>query len=304
MKTVDRKALVEGVTQPQELKKTETKDSSAPKIEGAKVEQVDTVAKQQAIRQGAVTRSIEKGTELKKTEDQHDASAPVIDPETKMKTVDRKALVEGVTQPQELKKTETKDGSAPMTEGAKVGQVDTVAKQQAIRQGAVTRSIEKGTELKKTETKDSSAPVIDPETKMKTVDRKALVEGVTQPQELKKTETKDGSAPKIEGAKVEQVDTVAKQQAIRQGAVAHQIKKGTELKPVEDQHDASAPVIDPEAKIKKVDRKALVEGVTQPQELKKTETKDSSAPVIDPNTKITSGKRGDLLRDLSKDQKA
>jgi len=247
---------------------------------------------------------IQKGTELKKTETK-DSSAPVIDPDTKMKTVDRKALVEGVTQPQELKKTETKDSSAPKTEGAKVGQVDTVAKQQAIRQGAVTRSIEKGTELKKTEDQhDASAPVIDPETKMKTVDRKALVEGVTQPQELKKTETKDGSAPKIEGAKVEQVDTVAKQQAIRQGAVAHQIKKGTELKPVEDQHDASAPVIDPEAKIKKVDRKALVEGVTQPQELKKTETKDSSAPVIDPNTKITSGKRGDLLRDLSKDQKA
>jgi len=230
-----------------------------------------------------IAPEIEKGTELKKTETR-DASAPVIDPDTKLKTVDRAALVSGVTNPPELKKTETKDSSAPQTEGATVTMVDRVAQQQVIRQGAAVRSIEKGTELKSTETRDASAPVIDPDTKLKTVDRAALVSGVTNPPELKKTETKDSSAPQTEGATVNKVDRVAQQQVIRQGAVAHAIESGnTELKSTEVAHDASAPVIDPDTKIKKIDRAALVSGVTNPPELKKTETKDSSAPVIPPD---------------------
>ncbi len=61
----------------------------------------------------------------------------------------------------------------------------------------VASEIQKGTELKKTETRDASAPVIDPDTKIKNVDRAALVSGVTNPPELKKTETKDSSAPVI-----------------------------------------------------------------------------------------------------------
>jgi len=229
-----------------------------------------------------VTEEIQKGTELKKTETK-DSSAPVIDPDTKIKTVDRAALVSGVTEPRELKKTETKDSSAPKTEGASVNMVDRVAQQQTVKQGAVNRSIDHGTELKKTETKDSSAPVIDPDTKIKTVDRAALVSGVTEPRELKKTETKDSSAPKTEGASVNVVDRVAQQQVIRQGAVMRSIERGTELKPNEETKDSSAPVIDPDVKIKKVDRAALVSGVTNPPELKKTETKDSSAPVIPPD---------------------
>jgi len=231
-----------------------------------------------------VASEIQKGTELKKTETR-DASAPVIDPDTKIKNVDRAALVSGVTNPPELKKTETRDSSAPKTEGATVNMVDRVAQQQVIRQGAAVRSVEKGTELNKTEVAhDASAPVIDPDTKIKNVDRAALVSGVTNPPELKKTETKDGSAPKTEGATVNMVDRVAQQQVIRQGAVARSIESGnTELNKTEVAHDASAPVIDPDTKIKKVDRAALVSGVTNPPELKKTETKDSSAPVIPPD---------------------
>jgi len=237
-----------------------------------------------------VASDIQKGTELKKTETK-DSSAPVIDPDTKIKTVDRAALVSGVTNPPELKKTETKDSSAPKTEGASVNVVDRVAQQQAIKQGAVARAIDRGTELKKTETKDSSAPVIDPDTKIKTVDRAALVSGVTNPPELKKTETKDSSAPKTEGASVNVVDRVAQQQVIRQGAVMRSIDRGTELKSTEVVHDASAPVIDPDTKIKKVDRAALVSGVTNPPELKKTETKDSSAPVIPPDAGLRESDR-------------
>jgi len=229
-----------------------------------------------------VASEIQKGAELKPTETK-DSSAPVIDPDTKIKTVDRAALVSGVTNPQNLKPTETKDSSAPKTEGATVNKVDRVAQQQALKQGAVNRSIDRGTELKSTETKDSSAPVIDPDTKIKTVDRAALVSGVTNPQNLKPTETKDSSAPKTEGATVNKVDRVAQQQVIRQGAVMRSIDRGTELKSTEVTHDASAPVIDPDVKIKKVDRAALVSGVTNPPELKPTETKDSSAPVIPPD---------------------
>jgi len=147
----------------------------------------------------------------------------------------------------------------------------------------VASEIQKGTELKKTETRDASAPVIDPDTKIKSFDRTALVVGVTNPPELRKTETRDGSTPKTEGASVNLVDRVAQQQVIRQGAVVRSIENGTELKTTEVTHDASAPVIDPDAKIKKVDRVALVSGVTNPPELKKTETKDSSAPVIPPD---------------------
>jgi len=240
-----------------------------------------------------VASEIQKGTELKKTETK-DSSAPVIDPETKVKTVDRAALVSGVTQPHELKKTETKDSSAPKTEGATVNKVDRVAQQQALKQGAVARSIDRGTELKSTEVvHDASAPVIDPETKVKTVDRAALVSGVTQPRELKKTETKDSSAPKTEGATVNKVDRVAQQQVIRQGAVMRSIDRGegSDLKSTEVTHDASAPVIDPDVKIKKVDRAALVSGVTNPPELKKTETKDSSAPVIPPDAGLRESDR-------------
>jgi len=239
-----------------------------------------------------VASEIQKGTELKKTETK-DSSAPVIDPDTKVKTVDRAALVSGVTNPPELKKTETKDSSAPKTEGATVNKVDRVAQQQALKQGAVARSIDRGTELKSTEVvHDASAPVIDPDTKVKTVDRAALVSGVTQPPELKKTETKDSSAPKTEGASVNVVDRVAQQQVIRQGAVMRSIDRGnTELKSTEVVHDASAPVIDPDTKIKKVDRAALVSGVTNPPELKKTETKDSSAPVIPPDAGLRESDR-------------
>jgi len=231
-----------------------------------------------------VASEIQKGTELKKTETR-DASAPMIDPDTKVKTVDRAALVSGVTNPPELKKTETKDSSAPKTEGATVQLVDRVAQQQTVKQGAVVRSIDRGTEqLKSTEVAhDASAPVIDPDTKVKTVDRAALVSGVTNPPELKKAETKDSSAPKTEGATVNVVDRVAQQQVIRQGAVMRSIDRGTELKNTEIAHDASAPVIDPDTKVKTVDRAALVSGVTNPPELKKTETKDSSAPVIPPD---------------------
>jgi hypothetical protein len=199
VKTVDRAALVSGVTNPPELKKTETRDSSAPKTEGATVNMVDRVAQQQTVKQGAVARAIGNNPELKNTSVEHDASAPVIDPDTKLKTVDRAALVSGVTNPPELKKTETKDSSAPKTEGASVNMVDRVAQQQVIRQGAVARSIESGnTELKSTGVQhDASAPVIDPDVKVKKVDRAALVSGVTNPPELKKTETKDSSAPVI-----------------------------------------------------------------------------------------------------------
>jgi len=199
VKTVDRAALVSGVTNHPELKKTETKDSSAPKTEGATVQKVDRVAQQQALKQGAVARSIDRGTELRSTEVVHDASAPVIDPDTKVKTVDRAALVSGVTNHHELKKTETNDSSAPKTEGATVQKVDRVAQQQVIRQGAVMRDIDRGgNELRSTEVvHDASAPVIDPDTKIKTIDRAALVSGVTNPPELRKTETKDSSAPVI-----------------------------------------------------------------------------------------------------------
>jgi len=85
--------------------------------------------------------------------------------------------------------------------------------------------------------------------------------------------------------------------------LAADIQKGTELKKAETK-DSSAPVIDPETKMKTVDRKALVEGVTQPQELKKTETRDASAPVIPADANVTSGKRGDMLRELSSKQGA
>jgi len=238
-----------------------------------------------------VASEIQKGTELKKTETK-DSSAPVIDPDTKVKTVDRAALVSGVTNPPELKKTETKDSSAPKTEGATVNMVDRVAQQQALKQGAVARSIDRGTELRNTEVAhDASAPVIDPDTKLKTVDRAALVSGVTNPPELKKTETKDSSAPNTAGATVTKVDRVAQQQVIRQGAVMRSIDRGTELRNTEVVHDASAPVIDPDVKIKTVDRAALVSGVTNPPELKKTETKDSSAPVIPPDAGLRESDR-------------
>ena len=165
----------------------------------------------------------------------------------------------------------------------------------------VASEIQKGTELKKVETKDSSAPVIDPDTKVKTVDRAALVSGVTHPPELKKVETKDASAPKVEGVTVNKVDRVVQQQVIRQGAVARSIEgfKGAEpLHNTEIAHDASAPVIDPEVKIKKVDRAALVSGVTNPPELKKVETKDCSAPVIDPDTKLRENERAKMCADI------
>ena len=251
-----------------------------------------------------IASEIQKGAELKKCETK-DSSAPVIDPDAKVKTVDRAALVSGVTNPPELKKCETKDGSAPMTEGACVNKVDRVAQQQTLKQGAVARSIDgfRGAEpLKKVETKDSSAPVIDPDAKVKMVDRSALIDGVAHPPELKKCETKDGSAPATEGACVNKVDRVAQQQMIRQGAVMRSIDgfRGAEpLKNTTVEHDASAPVIDPETKVKKVDRSALIDGVAHPPELKKCETKDSSAPVIPADAKLRESERAKMCQDIA-----
>ena len=165
----------------------------------------------------------------------------------------------------------------------------------------VASEIQKGTELKKCETKDSSAPVIDPDTKLKTVDRSALMSGVANPPELKKCETKDASAPRVEGVTVNKVDRVVQQQVIRQGAVTRSIEgfKGAEpLHKTEVQHDASAPVIDPEVKIKKVDRQGFMAGIANPPELKKCETKDCSAPVIDPDTKLRESDRAKMCVDI------
>ena len=162
--------------------------------------------------------------------------------------------------------------------------------------------IQKGAELKKCETKDSSAPVIDPEAKVKMVDRSALIDGVAHPPELKKCETKDGSAPATQGATVTQVDRVAQQQMIRQGAVMRSIDglRGAEpLKNTTVEHDASAPVIDPEAKVKKVDRSALIDGVAHPPELKKCETKDSSAPVIPADAKLKESEHAKMCQDIA-----
>ena len=80
--------------------------------------------------------------------------------------------------------------------------------------------------------------------------------------------------------------------------IACEIQKGAELKKCETK-DSSAPVIDPEAKVKMVDRSALIDGVAHPPELKKCETKDSSAPVIPADAKLKESEHAKMCQDIA-----
>eukprot|EP01128_Nolandella_sp_AFSM9_P012109 TRINITY_DN8963_c0_g1_i1.p1 TRINITY_DN8963_c0_g1~~TRINITY_DN8963_c0_g1_i1.p1 ORF type:complete len:291 (+),score=111.86 TRINITY_DN8963_c0_g1_i1:28-900(+) len=232
------KALAEVKAKPQ-LKKVnpeDVSDKSSPSIDASakigenpmKAVLAEVPAGQTIIAAKQVKKDLVAGVELKHTETAHDASAPVIDKDVKIKEAPQKAVFA------DLKKDEP----------AKLKHVDSVEK------------------------KDRSEPAIDPSVKigenpMKAVlaevpagqtiiaakkVKKDLVAGVT----LKHTETEhDASAPVIEK------DVKIGKNPLP-GVLASLPKEGeTKLKAAENVHDASAPVIDPETKIGKAPQAEL-----------------------------------------------
>jgi len=82
-------------------------------------------------------------------------------------------------------------------------------------------------------------------------------------------------------------------------AVVQEVTKGVELKHTETV-DKSTPQIDPAVTLKTVDRKGLVEGVTNPPELKHVDAvADRSDPKIDPNTHVKKNEHGALLAEVA-----
>jgi len=67
-----------------------------------------------------------------------------------------------------------------------------------------------------------------------------------------------------------------------------------------DTNDKSAPVIDSDVKIKKIDRQGLLDEVASEHHLKPQETVDKSAPVIDPGVHVKKVDRQSLLTSIEK----
>jgi hypothetical protein len=143
----------------------------------------------------------------------------------------------------------------------------------------VHEQIKTGSKLVHTETVDKSAPVIDPEVKVKKVDRTGLLSEVEAPHELKHTDVNDKSSPAIPSAL---------KTGDQKGLLEEVEKEGSShLKHVEDIKDKSAPVIE-NVKVKKIDRKEILKEVEQPHNLRDVDdfVRDRSAPVIDPEAKV------------------
>lgn len=81
--------------------------------------------------------------------------------------------------------------------------------------------------------------------------------------------------------------------------IAADIEKGKELKHVETQ-DKSAPKIESDVKIKKVDRGGFLQEVEKGKDLKHAETVDKSAPQLDPNVHVKKIDRGEFLQEVEK----
>eukprot|EP00011_Vannellida_sp_DIVA3-517-6-12_P011018 CAMPEP_0114611450 /NCGR_PEP_ID=MMETSP0168-20121206/4122_1 /TAXON_ID=95228 ORGANISM="Vannella sp., Strain DIVA3 517/6/12" /NCGR_SAMPLE_ID=MMETSP0168 /ASSEMBLY_ACC=CAM_ASM_000044 /LENGTH=641 /DNA_ID=CAMNT_0001822423 /DNA_START=16 /DNA_END=1941 /DNA_ORIENTATION=+ len=177
-----------------ELKKAETDDKSAPKIEeGTAVKKVD---------RAGFLDSVSAGADLKKVDEVADRSKPVIDEAVEVTTVDRKAQVATLQKAavaREIKKTdsglksaETVDKSAPVIESVEIKKVD---------RSEFTSEVESGKELKAAaEVHDRSAPVIE-KVEVKKVDRKGILQEAAKVAEkkdekLKPTESADRSEPR------------------------------------------------------------------------------------------------------------
>jgi len=120
-------AVLTSVSKPQELKKAETVDKSAPIIEPTlKIKHVD---------RNTLLDEVKSDHELKKTETV-DKSAPVIDSTVNVKKIDRNTLLDEVKSDHELKKTETVDKSAPVIEqNVTVKKLDRVGFLDSIKKG-------------------------------------------------------------------------------------------------------------------------------------------------------------------------
>jgi hypothetical protein len=140
----------------------------------------------------------------------------------------------------------------------------------------VREQIKTGSKLSHAETVDKSAPVIDPEVKVKKVDRTGLLSEVEKSHDLKHAEVNDKSSPAIPAAVKTGDHTGLLQEVESEGGSSH-------LKHVEGISDKTAPVIE-NVHVKKIDRKEILKEVEKPHNLRDVDdfVRDRSAPNIDP----------------------
>jgi len=124
------------------------------------------------------------------------------------------------------------------------------------------------------------------------VDRTGFLSEVEGKHDLKKSDVVDKSAPHI--------PTPAK--SADHGSLIKAVEGSeTNLKHVSEVHDSSAPVIEKDVHVKKVDRKEILKGVEEPQKLREVDdfVRDRSAPVIDPELKMKSSNRPDVMKQIA-----
>ena len=104
-------------------------------------------------------------------------------------------------------------------------------------------------------------------------------------------------------ARDEAFDPVMRKQNMRFSAVCNEIRStdvGKSLHHTEIAHDASAPVIEKDVRLRMFDRRGAVEGVGSHSELHHVETNDRSAPFIDPNMTVNLNRKGELMNDIER----
>eukprot|EP01120_Amphizonella_sp_Union-15-10_P010483 TRINITY_DN419_c0_g3_i3.p1 TRINITY_DN419_c0_g3~~TRINITY_DN419_c0_g3_i3.p1 ORF type:complete len:101 (+),score=28.32 TRINITY_DN419_c0_g3_i3:60-362(+) len=82
--------------------------------------------------------------------------------------------------------------------------------------------------------------------------------------------------------------------------VIAEIEKGKNLKHVEETHDKSAPLIDKDVHVKKIDRTGFLEEVTKPHDLKHADVQDKSVPHIEKDVHVKKVDRKGFLEEVSK----
>jgi len=263
--------------------------------------------------------------ELKHVEGARDASAPQIDKDVKLREAPQKALFVDIGKEHQLKHAEVAhDASAPKIEkDVKIGEAPMKAVLAEVTSGSTVMAhkqlnkeiVSDKPDLKHTEVAhDASAPQIEKDVKLREAPQKAVFADIGKDHQLKHTEVAhDASAPKIEkDVKIGEAPHKAVLAEVAAGSqvIAHKklnkeiVADKADLKHVEVAHDASAPQIDKDVKLREAPQKAVFADIGKEHQLKHAEVAhDASAPKIEKDVKIGEAPQKAVFAEIKKADK-